>query len=117
MRSFTWRSGDIKIEFSVEEAQKHKLFDAEGLLDTDTVRELAVIKMKNCNIMDAHITIPYQVETHQHRETFKASNRPEIEKTLKKIKVIRELITLGSTPALQTSLKRLKDQYDKLINE
>lgn len=117
MRSFTWRSGDVRIDFSVKEAQEHKLFDAGGLLDTDTTRELAVLKMKNCDIMDAHITIPYQIETHQRRETFRASNRPEIEKTLKEIKVIRELITLGSTPALRSTLSKLKDKYDKLINE
>lgn len=116
-RSFTWRTGDIRIDFSVKEAQDHKLFDAEDLIDTDAVRELAVMKMRGCNVMDAHITVPYQIETHQPRQSFKASNKPEIDKTLKKIKVIRELITLGSTPALQANLKRLKDQYDKLINE
>lgn len=117
MRSFTWRTGDIRIDFTVEEAKTHKLFDDEGILDTITVRELAVLKMKNCDVLNDHITIPYHIETHQPRQSFKASNKPEIDKTLKKIKVIRELITLGSTPALQANLKRLKDQYDKLINE
>jgi hypothetical protein len=113
-RSFTWRSGDIRIDFSVKEAQEHKLFDAEGLIDTDTVRELAVLKMRSCDIMDAHITVPYCVTTSQPRESFKVKDRTEIDLILKKIKVIRELIQLGSTPVLQANLKKLKDRYEEL---
>jgi len=117
MRAFTWKSGDVRVHFSVREAHEHVLFDEEGVIDVHKVRLLVSEKLLALSTLDDEILIPYCVTTTQPRESFKVSNRPEIDKTLKKIKVIRELITLGSTPALQANLKRLKDQYDKLINE
>jgi len=116
MRSFTWKSGDVRVHFSVREAQEHVLFDEEDIIDVHKVRLLVSEKLLALSTLDDEILIPYCVTTTQPRESFKVSNRPEIDKTLKKIKVIRELIQLGPTPALHTILKKLKDRYDELCN-
>jgi len=116
MRSFTWKAGDVRVHFSVKEAQEWVLFDDEGVINIDKVRAHAYQKLVACKHIDDEILIPYCVTTSQPRESFKVKDRTEIDLILKKIKVIRELIQIGPTPALHTLLKKLKERYDELCN-
>lgn len=114
MRSFTWKAGDVRVDFSVEETQKERLFDADGQIDINKVRELVNSKLACVANVPDTITIPYHVETSQPRESFKVSDQEEINLVRRQINVMRELLRDHPIQTYKSKLNKLKERFDEL---